>query len=72
MDPALRKRILAAYPQAAFDAPAQMSTTYYALDPAAFAVKVYRHWRGLADQQGFLKGLLSGAVVPGARQRDRW
>ena len=65
MEPLLRGRILDRYGLKAFETTEAMSSLYYQLDPAAFAVKAYLHFRGLEDQEAFLKDLFSGRILLG-------
>jgi hypothetical protein len=58
---AQRSEILQRYTVAAFDNIDDMSSTYHALDPSAFGVKVYRHYQALPDKGAFIRELLSGA-----------
>ena len=64
MAPDLRHRVLSEYPVPAYRHLDEMSSTYYALDPSGFGVKVYRHFRSLDDPGRFLRDLLSGAIRP--------
>ncbi len=59
---AQRSEILQRYTVAAFDSIGDMSSTYHALDPSAFGVKVFRHYQSLPDQGVFIRDLLSGAL----------
>ncbi|MGB5198441.1 MAG: DUF6639 family protein [Sedimenticolaceae bacterium] len=59
---ALRSEILHRYTVAAFDSIGDMSSTYQALDPSAFGVKVFRHYQSLPDQGVFIRNLLSGTL----------
>ena len=58
---AQRCEILQRYTVAAFDDIGEMSSTYHALDPSAFGVKVFRHYQSLTDKGAFIRELLSGA-----------
>ena len=70
MDPATRSRILRVYSAAAFAGLEEMSSTYYALDPSRFGVKVWLHYRSLKDRPGFIRDLLSGAIRPAAEDLE--
>ena len=62
--PGKRSSILRRYTVEAFSEIDEMSMTYYALDPSAFAVKAYRHYLTLSDPAQFLADLLADAVKP--------
>ena len=62
MSPALRARILAASQTRAFDNEDSMSELYYFLDPHAFAIAAFRHFRAQPDPAGFIWRLLRGEV----------
>lgn len=59
---ALRSEILQRYTVAGFDDIGDISLTYQALDPSAFAVKVFRHYQSLPNQGVFIRDLLSGTL----------
>jgi len=67
MDADARARVLQRYDVAAYAGPAEMSLTYYALDPCAFGVKAYLHYRSLTEPGAFARGLLSGDIRLGPR-----
>ncbi len=61
-----REKILQKYKLKGFRSPHEMSPLFYQLNPGAFGVKAYLHYRGLADPQGFVRGLLDGTIrMPG-------
>ena len=70
MAPDLRRNILQRYHQPGYSDVGEMSWVYYQLDPSAFGVKVYRHFRGLADPSRFLHALLNGTVRPPAERSN--
>lgn len=72
MDDKLRDGILARYPLQGFSDLSEVSAIYYALDPCAFGVKAYLHFRDSADRSGLLRKLLSGAIQPGSRDTEWW
>ncbi|MCP5277878.1 MAG: hypothetical protein H6935_05870 [Thiobacillus sp.] len=54
-----RSILLGEYPGLpAFDGAADITELYYAMNPRQFAVKAYKHFRGLSDQRAFLRELL--------------
>lgn len=72
MDADTRMEILRRYEMPAFGAMDELSLVYYHLDPHAFGVKAYRHFRRLADPVGFIRGLLSGRVRLGSGPDEPW
>ncbi|MCB1772002.1 MAG: hypothetical protein KDI88_00175 [Gammaproteobacteria bacterium] len=62
LETATRARILAANSLPAYASVDEMSSTYYAMDPSGFGIKVYRHFLSLDDPGAFLRGLLSGDI----------
>lgn len=72
MDSATRGAVLQRSQLEGFADADEMSFTYYALDPSAFAIKAYRHYLALDDRRAFLAGLLSGAIRPGRARRETW
>jgi hypothetical protein len=63
----LRERVLASIPLPAFQGASEITLTYYALDPNAFGVKCYLHYRDPRNGDAFLERLLSGQVRLGRR-----
>ena len=72
MDRATQDAVLQRFRLEGFADADQMSFTYYALDPSAFAIKAYRHYLTLDDPRAFLADLLSGAIRPGRARRELW
>jgi hypothetical protein len=72
MDAYKRQDILQRYDIGAFANPHEISLTYYALDPNAFGVKVYKHFQTLPDQTTFLHALLAGEVRTGGSPWGNW
>jgi hypothetical protein len=70
MDKDLREKILRRYSVPAFASADEMSMLYYELNPSAFGVKSYRHFKGLDDPGGYLDKLLSGMVRPDDTQTE--
>lgn len=64
MEPATRDPILQADSLPPYESIDEMSSTYYAMDPSGFGIKVYRHFLSLDDPGAFLRGLLSGTIRP--------
>lgn len=54
------RQILARYPIEGFTDIDEISPMYYLLDPCAFGVKAYLHYRDLPDKRGFIAELLAG------------
>jgi hypothetical protein len=63
MDAGLRRRILAANPDPAFDSELKINATVYLCDPMAFAVRSYRHYLAAADGDAFIRRVLSGRAL---------
>ncbi len=63
MDSALREEILALYPVDAFGDESEITSMYLGLNPAAFAVKSYKHLMSLPDPTSFYRRLLNGGFV---------
>lgn len=59
----LRRRVLEQQPGSGFDAPAQINTFVYLIDPARFAVQSYRHYQRPENGDHFLRDLLSGRIL---------
>lgn len=72
MAPAVRNALLQGYDFPGFEHAGQISLTYYALDPCAFGVKAYRHYKALSDPAGFLRGLLDGGIRLGNSRGEWW
>ena len=70
MAPDLRQDILRRYRQPGYADLDEMSWVYYQLDPSGFGVKVYRHFRALADPGRFLRDLIEGTVRPPAERNN--
>jgi hypothetical protein len=68
MRPHRRSEILHSIEVGAFEHSREISLLYYEMDPDTFAVKVYRHFRTLADRTAFLQALLAGGVTLGDAQ----
>ena len=67
MDPKLRQTVLDRYSVPGFNGESEMSYTYLAFSPSAFAVKSYRHFLQLSDPRAFYRRLLDGdARFPGS------
>lgn len=62
MPPSLRERIVANAGLEPYKSFGEMSELYYALNPEAFAIKVYGHFRNSVDRAGVLKAALSGQL----------
>lgn len=72
MDAGAQDKILQKYKVAPFASIQDMSLTYYQLDPNAFGVKAFLHYRSLSDKSRFIQGLLSGAIKPNKAQMEWW
>ena len=62
-----RRELLALHPGSGFDDLAQINELVYAFQPARFAVDSYRHWMQQPDRAAFLRRVLDGELIPGAR-----
>jgi hypothetical protein len=64
--PAPHRRVLLARSHyGAFEHPGAITSLYFYLDPDAFAVKSYLHFRALEHPAGFVRGLVAGTVPLG-------
>jgi len=68
LDAPTRDAALAAMPGRGFDHLAEINDVGYAFDPMRFGVESYRHWLRQPDRLGFLREVLSGAIVPDLSQ----
>jgi hypothetical protein len=62
-----RRELLALHPGSGFDDLAQINEVVYAFEPALFAVESYRHWKQQPDRAAFLRRILDGDAIQGAR-----
>jgi len=67
-----RSAILERYDLPAYEDIEEMSSTFYALNPSGFGVKVFRHYQSLPDPGRFIRGLLSGDIQPAGAEADWW
>jgi hypothetical protein len=66
MDAARRNRVLAAFPDPAFEDQGQMNTIVYLFDPQRFGVRAYRHYLQPGNGAAFLQAIVRGEVMQGA------
>jgi hypothetical protein len=72
MDATLRDQILKRYRVTAFESFDDVSLIYYQLDPNAFGVKSFRHFRLQDDPATFINKLLAGEILPANSQGEWW
>lgn len=72
MESRTRSAILERYDLAAYADIEEMSSTFYALNPSGFGIKVFRHYQSLSDPGSFIRGLLSGDIQPAGSEADWW
>jgi hypothetical protein len=58
-----RERLLEQFPGQGFDSAAQMSVTFYLLNPLRFGTEAYRHFLKSSNGKAFIKEVLSGRVL---------
>jgi hypothetical protein len=63
MPPALRERVLKAYPDASFADDDRITAVYYMFEPMAFGVAAWRHYMQAGKGPDFLKAVLSGRAL---------
>ncbi|MGC2519764.1 MAG: DUF6639 family protein [Burkholderiales bacterium] len=63
MPPRHLARVLERFPGNGFDSAAEMSLTFYTMNPSQFGVEVYRHFLKPGNGEAFLKEVLSGRVL---------
>jgi hypothetical protein len=61
-----RDRVLAAFPDPAFEGDWQMNTMVYLFDPQRFGVRAYRHYMQPGHGREFLQAILQGTAMQGA------
>lgn len=64
MEPGRRGRVLAAFPDPAFEGNWQMNTVVYLFDPHRFAVRAYRHYLQPGNGRDFLQAVVRGTAIP--------
>lgn len=63
MPPALRARVLRAYPGEGFDSEDRITPMFYMFDPMRFGVQAFRHYQKPGIGPAFLKSVLAGQAL---------